>query len=125
MTYNKPVKECITCGETLVKVPGAYSTGRKCRPCYIQGLADKRYNLKTQAVEYKGNRCADCGGVFPQCVYDFHHIEEDRNNNKDKTVGHMTHNLRPWKVIQEELDKCELLCANCHRIRHFMNTSQP
>ena len=120
MPYKPPVKDCIDCGCALKKPEkGAYSYGRRCRECYGQNIYKKRARLKTQSVEYKGGCCADCGGVFHQCQYDFHHIDEDRNNNKDKTIGHMTHGCRPWKVIQEELDKCVMLCANCHRLRHF------
>ena len=71
----------------------------------------------TKAVEYKGNKCCKCGGSFHQAVYDFHHID---GSTKDACIGHMTHNCRPWTVIQEELDKCEMLCANCHRVEHFV-----
>ena len=88
-------------------------------PCYAQSIVLKRKKLKRKCVEWGGNKCNDCGEVFPDCVFDFHHLEEDRNNQKDKTIGHMTHACRPWQVIQEELDKCVMLCANCHRIRHF------
>ena len=88
-------------------------------PCYSKRIKQRREELKKKAVEYAGDKCSDCGQTFPQCVYDFHHTEEDRNNKKDKTIGHMTHDCRPWKVIKEEVDKCVLLCANCHRLRHF------
>jgi len=83
--------------------------------CYSKNIVEKRKRLKKEAVEYAGSRCADCGQSFPDCVYDFHHINDD----KEGCVGTMTHNCRPWKVIQEELDKCVMLCANCHRMRHF------
>ena len=83
--------------------------------CYYQDIKVKRTELKVRAVEYKGRTCSDCGQSFPPAVFDFHHTD----GSKDDNVGTMTHNCRPWKVIKEELDKCVMLCANCHRLRHF------
>ena len=55
----------------------------------------------------------DCGEKFPSVAMDFHHLDE---NKKDPGFA----NLKTWsmKRINEELDKCIVLCANCHRIRH-------
>ena len=64
--------------------------------------------------------CSDCGGEFPLVCMDFHHIDE---STKRSTYGtSVAHNLkdRSKKVIDEELDKCVVLCANCHRIRHSL-----
>ncbi len=84
--------------------------------CYGKRVVQKRKNLKERAVEYAGSKCYDCGESFPDCVYDFHHVD----GSKDGCVGTMTHNCRPWSVIKEEVDKCVMLCSNCHRIRHFV-----
>lgn len=56
----------------------------------------------------------DCGGVFHHSAFDFHHIDP---TTKEKDPGlMMTHSD---EVLFKELDKCILLCANCHRIRHY------
>lgn len=62
--------------------------------------------------------CADCGVKYPICCMDFHH-EEERNQHFKKRVGVITE-MKTWSIkrIDEELDKCVVLCANCHRIRH-------
>lgn len=75
---------------------------------------EKGRKNKLKAIEYKGNVCFDCGNTFPQCCYDFHHINP---NEKDFTISRI--NGRTFENIKPELDKCILLCANCHRIRHF------
>ena len=111
-------KHCIDCGD-LINREGKWKPGRRCHSCYQQKIYRKRENLKQACVDYHGGKCADCGNTFPNPVYDFHHLAEDRNNQKDKTIGHMTHDCRKWETIQEELDKCVMLCANCHRMRHF------
>lgn len=62
-------------------------------------------------AELKNVPCADCGGVFPPCVMDFDHVSE----NKTRGVAQMmSHSL---DLILEEISKCEIVCANCHRIR--------
>jgi hypothetical protein len=70
---------------------------------------------KRLAVEYKGGCCVDCGGKYPLPVYDFHHLDP---TTKDSSIAVL---LNRWgfEAAKEELDKCVLLCANCHRVRHF------
>ena len=87
--------------------------------CYSKRVDRRRKELKEKAVEYAGGKCCDCGGVFPMPVYDFHHIDEDRDNDRSRCISVMCRNSRPWEVIKEEVDRCVLLCANCHRMRHF------
>lgn len=73
---------------------------------------------KLKAIEYKGGKCMDCNNVFPACCYDFHHIDP---KIKDSGIARIMG--RDFENIKLELDKCVLLCANCHRIRHFNATS--
>lgn len=54
-----------------------------------------------------------CGQSFPDCVYDFHHINPD-----EKDFQLSSGSTRGLKACKEEVDKCLLLCANCHRIVH-------
>ena len=69
--------------------------------------------FKRKAIEYCGGKCMHCGGVFSPAVYDFHHI-----NPKEKEVAISKIMSHSWESIKNELDKCILLCANCHRIEH-------
>lgn len=58
--------------------------------------------------------CADCGGEFPPYVLDFHHRAGEKKlfaiSNGKKKYGK--------RRLEEEMAKCDLICANCHRIRH-------
>lgn len=72
----------------------------------------KRKN-KARAVEYKGGKCQRCQGVFHPCVYDFHHTDPTL---KEARVSHLM--SVKWENVKVELDKCELLCSNCHRLEH-------
>ena len=71
-----------------------------------------------QKMEYlrklKSSPCADCGGEFPYYVMDFDH--RDRSMKKF-TIGLMLH--EGWGRIREEVAKCDIVCANCHRIRTY------
>ena len=71
---------------------------------------------------YKDRPCADCGGVFPVCCMDLHHVEQEGRDSKTKRNGNslvsqLCHFSR--ERIDAELSKCVVLCANCHRIRHW------
>jgi predicted HNH restriction endonuclease len=72
-----------------------------------------RRNNKKLAIEYLGGKCMKCNGVFHPDVYDFHHKD---SSEKDVCVGRLL--SRKFERVTNELDKCILLCANCHRIIH-------
>ena len=85
-----------------------------CSPCQSKEKQSRHAKRKLEAIEYLGGKCADCGGVVHPQAYDFHHV--DPSNKKGKVTQMLRQNS--WKTIVEELDKCVLLCANCHRVRH-------
>lgn len=59
----------------------------------------------------KDGPCADCGGCFPPEAMDWDHVRGE----KVKGMGAMGAHVGP--MLLAELEKCELVCANCHRIR--------
>ncbi len=59
--------------------------------------------------------CTDCQVRYPGCVMQFDHVTLDKVAN----ISDMIADARPWCVIQEEIDKCELVCANCHALRTY------
>ena len=68
------------------------------------------------AIDYKGSKCQDCELITEYLtVYEFHHKEP---GDDDITISRLLRKRQPWNRVQDELDKCVLLCANCHRIRH-------
>lgn len=75
--------------------------------------AELRRNNKSKAVAHMGSKCFDCNNSFPDCCYDFHHKDSSSVNDVPSTVLHGS-----WKRILEEMEKCLMLCSNCHRIRH-------
>jgi len=74
----------------------------------------KRFRLKKKAIELKGGKCQRCGLVTEQhSVYDFHHV----SGNKKGILSKMFLKNK-WNDIKAELDKCILVCGNCHQILH-------
>ena len=90
------------------------TTHSYCKPCVNQQTKDRQRNLKKLAVEYKGGKCIDCGLVDHPAIYDFHHLDPDK---KEFSLAHKKQYKFDDKV-KKELDKCILLCSNCHRKRH-------
>lgn len=77
----------------------------------------KRWNRnKIKAIEHLGNQCKDCGNKFHPACYDFHH----RNPIEKEFVWDKLR-LKSWDKIVLEIAKCDLLCSNCHRMRHVRN----
>lgn len=106
---------------------------RTCKIChnkYVRGKyqANKEANRARQAArtkelmeqnvpivnELKSSPCMDCGGSFPPVAMDFDHREA---TSKKAQVSDMLRSGYSLLTILAEIDKCDLVCANCHRIR--------
>lgn len=85
----------------------------ECKLCASKRTMKRQHETKQKCVDYKGGKCIICG--YNKCyrALHFHHLDLQQ---KDFTIGH--YRSRAWKTIQEELDKCILVCANCHAELH-------
>ena len=73
---------------------------------------DKR-KRKLDAIWYLGGKCQVCGCLFHPACFEFHHKDpatKDRDPSKMLSLSK--------ERLYVELDKCMLLCANCHRLEH-------
>lgn len=70
--------------------------------------------LRKWMNEIKSKPCHDCGGTFEICCMDFDHR---KGTIKSYNIGSMFAHHYSVELIQSELDKCDLVCSNCHRIR--------
>lgn len=70
---------------------------------------------KKQLIAYKGGKCQICG--YNDCIaaLDFHHVKREKKFDIGRGGG--CYSLRKLK---EEVDKCILVCSNCHRKIHYM-----
>ncbi|OGY64822.1 MAG: hypothetical protein A3A04_01765 [Candidatus Harrisonbacteria bacterium RIFCSPLOWO2_01_FULL_40_28] len=77
----------------------------------IKAVAKRRRKIKLLAIEYKGGKCQSCGYDKYPGALDLHHLNPD---NKEFAIGDKGY-TRSWEKVRNELDKCVLVCANCHR----------
>lgn len=110
---------CKFCGETNKDKMASRGHGKRylgvCRKCQNEYTAYRLRENKKRALEYKGGKCIRCG--YNKCygALDFHH-----KNPKEKDINFKKIKCRKnFEEIKQELDKCILLCANCHREEHY------
>jgi hypothetical protein len=85
------------------------------RDAYRDKNRRKREQLRSILREAKLRPCADCGGAFPFYVMDFDHREGEE---KTAEVA-MLVNMLSLERLLREIAKCDLVCANCHRVRTY------
>ncbi len=81
-----------------------------CKKCFH---VERPRFIKDCLVDFFGRKCFKCKGVFENCAFDFHHKSMDK---KDASI---TISFSGIGKLANEISKCVLLCANCHRIIHF------
>lgn len=105
----------------LVKHYRPSDRNQRCSKCSIEAVNKRRVELKILAVNYKGGKCELCDYNKSFKALEFHHKDP---SCKDFAIsgGGFT---RSFEKMKPELDKCMLLCANCHREEHErLNTEE-
>lgn len=87
----------------------------RCKKCQSEYCTAKYQERKERVYALKDKPCARCGGVFPAYVMDFHHLDPTK---KEFTIGKII-GSRNMERLLAEIDKCVLVCANCHRTIHY------
>ncbi len=73
----------------------------------------RRMEGKAFVDALKENPCVDCGHRFHPVAMDFDHVR----GSKVRSIASMVSSAIKPELIKEEIAKCELVCACCHRIR--------
>ncbi len=82
----------------------------------VQAVAKRRRKIKLMSIQYKGGKCQICGyNQYPGAL-DFHHVVHNIHS-PNFSIGNKGY-TRSWKRVKTELDKCILVCSNCHREIH-------
>jgi len=80
----------------------------------IQAVTKRRKQIRLKAIAQLGGKCTKCGySKYPE-VLEFHHKDP---SEKDFSISRKGH-CRSWQRVSKEIEKCDLLCANCHREVH-------
>ena len=113
------MRECKECG---IDISGRHRLAIHCEDCarqqrrgYANAYRRRRVKKAQQLLqEYKKHLCCvECGESCPVCL-DFHHC----NGKKRKEISQLTAIGKSWEYILNEIKKCKVLCANCHRKMH-------
>lgn len=81
---------------------------------YFKQAKDRDKQLDELINSYKDRPCTDCGIKYPPYVMDLDHVDP---SNKFLKLSTMRRRRMSFDLIKEELVKCEVVCANCHRER--------
>ena len=118
------MKQCNTCkqykpeSDFYWKDKNHIKLNGKCKLCSNKRMTQLRRERFDKVSAYKAEKgCAICGDKRAW-VLDLHHRDSD---DKDRGISQMIAKNITWDKIQAEMDKCDVLCANCHRDYHYQH----
>jgi hypothetical protein len=85
----------------------------KCIKCDNKATLSRRQTQKQKSLDYKGGKCVVCVYKKYQGALEFHHLDPSK---KDFSIGNF--NTFSMERLKPELDKCVILCSNCHKELH-------
>lgn len=102
---------CRDCGETD---PSKFYGDQKihCKKCHSKADHQRLIDTRNKSIEYLGGKCQHCGYNKWRGALQFHHVDP---GTKDIGVFKKRKN---FEKLKPELDKCILLCLNCHQEEH-------
>lgn len=122
--YTFIVKECKYCKKQFPEsdfgvaktTPTKIYRRRKCRYCYRKTKNILKASRRGWLAEHKASLgCKTCG-ITNHRVLDFHHRLD---STKDFAISEYFYHQFNERRLRDEVKKCDILCANCHRIHHF------
>jgi transposase len=109
-SYNQ-IKEKLGCSKATI----SYHVGVGQKDRTKARTRDGRSKVRKYLQEYKaGKKCADCGENYPYWILEFDHLRD-----KKFTIGQFSSKTVDLTIIKEEIEKCDIVCSNCHRNRTF------
>ncbi|MCB1713221.1 MAG: hypothetical protein KDH96_12345 [Candidatus Riesia sp.] len=121
---NRECTKCKTTKTTNDFYYQSYKSKRKsrqgswCKSCMKKQVIERQRKYKQQALDYKGSKCQSCGYNKYQGALEFHHRDP-----KEKDIELSKFSKSPLSDSgKKELDKCDLLCSNCHREVHALTS---
>ena len=101
---------CRLCNKEFKHYGSQKRLGTRCGSCNTK---IRRFRAKAAAIKLLGGKCTACGWTGNQAAMQFHHKDPAK---KDFIIGNVSN--KSWDSIKIEIQKCILLCANCHMIEH-------
>ena len=115
MKLRQEERSCIKHGNVLhyERIYNGKHSGWRCVKCNIEAVNKTKARTKQKCVDYLGGECNHCG--YKKCLsaLEFHHV-----NPSIKSFGINRKTGRSFATLLPELNKCILLCSNCHKEEH-------
>ena len=112
--HSNGLRKCPHCERVLA--PDKFYRRRRnnnfsvyCKDCSSQQVVARQQVFKEKCVAYKGGKCERCGYKKSLKALQFHHKDP---NKKENIVSYFK--LHKFEAAIPELNKCAMLCANCH-----------
>ena len=108
---------CKHCNKEFIIAPSRRSKIKECKRtvCNSCTVSKRRWKSKLELIAKLGGKCQRCGFVGHPGSYHFHH------KDPSKKLFEINANKLLTKDRISEINKCELLCANCHCVEHSNN----
>lgn len=121
------MRTCYKCGIEKEETDFNQRSGRPkgqlntvCRQCLLDTLKEHRQYVRSRVNSWKeAQGCSWCGFKGKHYQLDLDHIDPSTKYGQNHRAYEPNWK---WKRVQEELDKCQILCANCHREKTFANS---
>ena len=88
----------------------------KCKKCKQSDNNQRRAKLRAWLIEYKKMLVCERCGFSDYRALQFHH---EGHKEKTDNVADMVRSVYSMESVRREIDKCIVLCSNCHRIEHY------
>lgn len=107
-SYNQ-IKDALGCSKGTI----SYFLGAGQKEKTQNRTRDKRNKIRAYIQDYKqSHSCKDCGENYPYWMMDFDHL-----GDKEFNIGSFQSKISTIEMVQKEIEKCDVVCANCHRNR--------
>lgn len=128
---SKPIKKCTKCHQEK-NITNFYKFSDsvdgyswECKICNYQRKIDKKNKIKKLLIDKKDGCCELCGYNKSIQGLDFHHKNPKLKSFKISSIQKYDFdNIVMSPELEEEMNKCKLLCVNCHRELHYSDPTQ-
>ena len=115
------MNSCRRCDKEYEYSQGLRRKGYRKTLCNTCSVNETRRRQKQKAIDYKGGKCQACGYNKCKEALCFHHLDPEE---KSFGIGSKGSSIA-WEKLKKELDKCVLVCHNCHCEIHANSTNAP
>jgi hypothetical protein len=86
---------------------------KECKKCRCESIKRNKMKRKLQIVEFMGGQCSICSYKKNLAALELHHLNPQ---TKDFEISY--YSSKKWEDLVVELNKCILICSNCHKEIH-------